>query len=343
VLADDRLRLTLGLGATLGIVAMALVLVPAIKRAGIRLRPRLALRHPVVRQVLVLSGWTVGYVAANQVSVIIVRNLADPGSGDAAAYADAFTFFIFPYGLLGVSIATTFVPDLARAVVRRDRPAFLVQSSLGLRMTALLTLPAGVLIFALRRPIIGAFLQHGQYEPADAANTSNALAGFALGLVGLSIYVFALRGFYAHQDTRTPFVINVVENIINIVLALVLVGRFGVLGLALAFALAYLITSVWAIQVLSYKVPGYPVGEVFSSFLRMVVAGVLAGELAYLVADVMASGPDSDVGLVAFWRVVVASAVGIAVYAGVLILLKAPELDVVRSRLTRRNRVLTKD
>ncbi len=336
VLTDARLRWTLGLGATLGIVAMAAVLVPAIKRAGIRLRPRFNLHHPVVRRVLIMSGWTVGYVAANQVSVIIVRNLADPGSGDAAAYFDAFTFFIFPYGLLGVSIATTFVPDLARSVVRRDKPAFLAQSSLGLRMTALLTLPAGVLIFVLRRPIIGAFLQHGQYEPADALDTSNALAGFALGLVGLSVYVFALRGFYAHQDTRTPFVINVVENILNIVLALVLVGRYGVLGLTLAFALAYLITSVWAIQVLSYKVPGYPVRQVFASFWRMIVAGALGGEAAWVVAELMSTGPASDVGMAALWRVVVASAVGIAVYAGVLLLLRAPELATIRAKLTRR-------
>ncbi|MGI9051192.1 MAG: murein biosynthesis integral membrane protein MurJ [Ilumatobacteraceae bacterium] len=336
LLSDGRLRWTLGLGATLGIVAMALVLIPAIKRAGIRIRPRLQWRNPVVRRVLVMSGWTVGYVAANQVSGIIVRNLADPGSGNAAAYFDAFTFFIFPYGLLGVSIATTFVPDLARAVVRRDRPAFLGQSSLGLRMTALLTLPAGVLILVLRRPIIGAFLQHGQYEPADALDTSNALGGFALGLVGLSVYVFALRGFYAHQDTRTPFVINVVENIINIVLAVALVGRFGVLGLGLAFALAYLITSVWAIQVLSYKVSGFPVVEVFTSFGRMIVAGALAGEVAWFVADQMGNDAGSDVGTTALLRVVVASLVGIVAYVGVLLALHAPELAIVRSKLSRR-------
>ena len=46
-----------------------------------------------------------------------------------------------------------------------------------------------------------------------------------------------LRGFYAHHDTRTPFVLNVGENMINIVLAIVLVERWGVLGLGLALAL----------------------------------------------------------------------------------------------------------
>ena len=107
---------------------------------------RCDLRHPAVRSCSPLSGWTLGYVVANQVSIVVVRNLADPGSGDAAAYFDAFTFFVLPHGLLAMSIATTFVPGdgpLGRpAAIAR---AFSDQASLGLRLIALLTLPAGVL------------------------------------------------------------------------------------------------------------------------------------------------------------------------------------------------------
>ena len=58
----------------------------AYRKAGIRLKPNLAFRHPAVRQLMRLSGWTLGYVIANQVTVVVVRNLADPGSGDARAY-----------------------------------------------------------------------------------------------------------------------------------------------------------------------------------------------------------------------------------------------------------------
>ena len=46
---------------------------------------------------------------------------------------------------------------------------------------------------------------------------------------------------------------------INIVLAIVLVDRYGVLGLGLAFGLAYLVSAVWALQVLALqgaRVPG---------------------------------------------------------------------------------------
>jgi putative peptidoglycan lipid II flippase len=330
VLDDRRLRYTLGFGATLGIAAMALVVVIAVRRSGVHFRPLLEFRHPAVRKLAVMSGWVLGYVLANQVAIVVVRNLANPGSGDASAYFDAFTFFVLPHGLLGVSIATTFVPEMARAVARRDRRSFVDRTSLGIRLVTLLTLPAGVLMFVLRRPVVGALLQHGEYDASDAANTSRALAGFSLGLAAFSVYLFMLRGFYAHQDTRTPFMINVGENLLNIVLAIWLVDRYGVLGLGLAFAIAYVVGSAWALNVLSYKVPGFPVGEVLSSVWRLVIGAALAGEAAWFVGRAVGG----NVGLEAVVRVAAASLAGLAVYAAVLIALRAPEVDALRRRLS---------
>jgi putative peptidoglycan lipid II flippase len=171
-------------------------------------------------------------------------------------------------------------------------------------------------------------LQHGNFTAAAALNTSRALGGFAVGLVGFSLYLFALRGFYAHEDTRTPFVINVFENIVNIVLAWVLYERFGVLGLGLAFAIAYLVTSVWSLQVLSYKVRGFPVGGTLRRIAPMLLAGVVMAEVMWVVARVVGG----NVGLAALARVIVAGTVGVATYIGVLVLLRVPELDQVRSR-----------
>ena len=153
-----------------------------------------------------------------------------------------------------------------------------------MRLIALLTVPAGVLLFVLRRAIVGALLQHGEYTAANADNAARALGGFALGLVGFSLYLFVLRGFYAHQDTRTPFVINVVQNVLNIVLAVALVGRYDIGGLGAALAISYVVCAVWALQVLTYKVPGFPLRDVFASLWRMALAGVIAGEVTWLVA-----------------------------------------------------------
>ena len=121
VITNGRLRWTLGLGATGGIAAMAIIVVVAAGRSGFRFRPIWNWKHPVVRKLLTLSAWTLGFVVANQVALVFIRNLAEPGSSDATAYFTAFTFFVLPHGLLAVSISTTFQPEMSRAVARKDK------------------------------------------------------------------------------------------------------------------------------------------------------------------------------------------------------------------------------
>ena len=338
VLDSPSFRWLLGLGATGGIALQALILLPAIHQAGLNFRFRFRPLHPAVKRLFALSGWTFGYVLANQVTVVIVKNLAVPGSGGQDAYAKASTFFYFPHGLLAMSIATTFIPEMARAVARRDRDAFVDRTALGVRLVGILTIPAAFGFLALARPIVGALLQHGQFDSAAADTTSRALAGLSLGLIGYSIYLFALRGFYAHQDTRTPFVINLGQNALNIVLAFALVGPFDVLGLGLAFAISYLAAAVVTLLVLRIKVPTFPAFDVLTGLSRVVVAGAAMGAVVWLA--VRAFGDDDGGGAVL--RLVAGTGVGVITYLGALQLLRAPEIEHLRT-LRRRLRGLEPD
>jgi len=328
LLGNSKLRWTLGLGATIGIAVMAAALLPALIRSHLRFRWSPDFIHPAVKTLRSLSGWALGYVAANQVAIIVIRNLVRGGSGDQDAYTKAYTWFVLPHGLLAVSIATTFLPELASAIKRNERQTVLDRSSLGIRLIALVTLPAGLGLFVLRRAIIGAAFQHGKFTAANSLNTSRALAGFAVGLVGFSVYLFVLRVFYAHQDARTPFVINVGENVLNVVLGLLLVGRWGLLGLGLSFGLAYLISALWALQVLHYKLPAFPMVELMSSLWRMGLAGLVMAEVVWIVARSI--GENSGPAAVA--RVVAGTIIGAITYVAVLAALRSPELDDVRSR-----------
>ena len=323
---DDRLRWTLAIGSTAGIAAMALVLIPALRAAGLRFRPVWEVRHPAIKRLLTMSLWTFGYVLCNQVVIVVVRNLSSPGSGGSAAYFQAFTFFVLPHGLLAMSIATTFVPEMARAVGRRDRRGFCSTSSLGVRMIAMLTVPAAAILFVLRRPLIGLLLEHGEYTALDALVTSRALAGFALGLPAFSVYLFALRGFFAHQDTRTPFVINAGQCVLNVAFALLLYGRWGVLGLGAAFALSYALGALWSLNVLATKVRGFPFRAILESIARVLLAGALAAEATWWVARRVGG----NTGVDAVIRIVAGSATTLLVYVLVLFVMAAPELATLR-------------
>ena len=96
-------------------------------------------------------------------------------------------------------------------------------------------------------------MQRGQFDAISARNTSDALSGLAIGLIGFSTYLFILRGFYAHGDTRTPFFLNVGENGLNVVLAVILAGPFGVFGLGLSLGIAYLVAAAVSLVILRQR------------------------------------------------------------------------------------------
>ncbi|MEY2426150.1 MAG: putative peptidoglycan lipid flippase [Actinomycetota bacterium] len=332
VIHDSSLMLLLGLGTTAGIVAMTVALWPAIRASGVRLRWRFRPRDPAVRRVASLSRWTLGYVVANQIALTIALALAARTPGGASVYTYAFVFFQLPYGLFAVSIMTTFTPDLASAANQNDMPRFRERFALGARLMTLVVLPASVGYLLLARPLVAALLAHGSFGGNSPVITADVLADFAVGLIGFSLYLYALRGFYAFHDTRTPFLLNLVENAINIVLAFALVGRYGVQGIAFSYSIAYLLAAVLALAVLRRRVGRLGGTELAGAFARIVGATAVMGVAVWAVSRVV--GADHGAGAVT--RVVVGVVVGAVVYAAAALALRVDDLQGLRDRLLRR-------
>ena len=251
--SGTRLFWWFSLGPTLGIAAMAVIVMAVAIRAGVLPRPAFAPHHAAVRELFRVSVWAIGYIAANQIALIVVKNLADPGSGRLDAYAKAMTIFQLPHGLLAVTIVTTTAPLLARAVAQRNHGEFTQRFVSGARMTMALMIVPSLALSLFAEPIVRVLLGWGAFSDDAVTTTARALSGLSIGLVGFSLYLFALRGFYSHSDTRTPFFINVGQNSLNVVLAIPLANRFDVLGLGLAFAISYLVFAVVAVEAMSRR------------------------------------------------------------------------------------------
>jgi putative peptidoglycan lipid II flippase len=312
VLHDDTaLLLLVGLGTTAGIAATALVLVPALRRDGTRFHFVLEWRHPAVTRMARLSAWVLGYVAANQIALAVVLHIASRHSGEWVAYYSAFQFFQLPYGLFAVTIMTALAPELASAWRGGDLPWFRRDFARGLRFLLLVIVPSAVGLFVVARPI-AELLHHGSFHAQDVARTGDALAAFGVGLVSFTLYLYALRAFYAMGDTRTPFFVNCVENALNIVFALALHGRYGVRGLALAFSLAYVLMAVVALRVLDRRLGGLGAKSALPTAARATLAAILAGLVAFMIAG-RTSARDSALLLV------LAVLAAVTVYAAVLV------------------------
>jgi putative peptidoglycan lipid II flippase len=313
-------------GTTAGIVVMTLALWPSLRWSGWRFRWRFHPRDAAVRRVVSLSGWTLGYVIANQLALLVVLALAaKEGEGVATFYLYAFQFFQLPYGLFAVSLMTTITPELASAASNRDMVRFRERLSYGIRLTTLVVLPSAVGMIIVARPLIVALLGESFLPTADV------LANFAIGLLAFSLYLFLLRGFYALQDTRTPFLLNLGENGVNVVLAFALVGTFGVQGLAFAYSAAYIVAAAATFVVLRRRVGRLEGRRLVATTARIALAAAIMGVAAYLASRAVGSPTGSG----AVVRLIVGVVVGVVVYGACLLALRVEEVDALRSRLRR--------
>jgi putative peptidoglycan lipid II flippase len=327
----------LGLGTTAGVAAMAVALVPFIRRAGITLRWRFQPRHPAVRSVLRLSGWTVGFAAANQVALLVILTLArsqDPGT--VSAYQYAFIFFQLPHGLIAVSLMTAILPELAEAAVDRDDRAYIARFREGTSLLLTFLLPASIGLVFIGEPLIRIFLQRGSFTAVDTTRTTHMLFGFALGLPAFSLYLYCVRAFFARRDTRTPFFLNVGQNALNVALIVPCTGLWGPEGLAIAYSVSYWVIAIVTLWVLNRRVPHLLTVRAAWPLLRSVGVGV-AVLFGLVVADVVMG---DDVGPVV--QLVVEVLVALAVFVPVTFMLKPkgfePAIDRLRQGARRRGR-----
>ena len=120
----------------------------------------------------------------------------------------------------------------------------------------MVVVPAGVGLALVAGPLVRTLLQHGRFDAGDARLTASTLACFALGLPGFSAFAFLTRVWQSMQDTRTMFLFYVLENGVNIVLAVALFPRFGVPGLAAAYGAAYTVAALATLVVMSRRLSG---------------------------------------------------------------------------------------
>ena len=220
-------EMLLGLGSTLGIAIQALVLLPFLRAAGYRFRPRFDFRHTGLGKTVRLAKWTLGFVLVTQLALVVVNRLASSATVDGSgagltAYANAYAVWILPHSLITVSLATAMLPSASRLAHAGDLAGVADETLRAVRLAVTALLPASVAFIALGVPM--AQLAFGFGEGAsDADFVGWALMALGFGLVPFTIQYLFLRTFYALEANRTTFFLQVLISGVNVVVAVAVV------------------------------------------------------------------------------------------------------------------------
>lgn len=150
----------------------------------------------------------------------------------------------FPLGVVGVSVGVALLPLMTRQLRAGDAAAAIHNQNRAIEFALFLTVPAAAAFLAMGEPIIRVVFERGAFLPEHTPQTALALAAFAVGLPAAVLIKAFQPGFYAREDTVTPFKVGVGAVFLNIVLAVTLMQFILHVGIALATSIAYWFNAI---------------------------------------------------------------------------------------------------
>jgi len=330
-------------GATLGIAAQALVLVFAWRRAGLRFRPDFHWRGAGLGRFGRTASWTFGMVLVGQAIGIAESNVASLATGEAsiAAMGAAWLMFMLPFSIVTMSIIVPYFTRMSRDAASGDLDAMSADLSAALRTAVMLQVFCAVGLAVLSPWVAPLF----DGDPSHAGPLALVLSCYLLGLVPLSLASIAQRAFFAFEDTRTPFFLQLGQAAL-VGVGLIVIAQPWVpkdriaMSIALALSLACLVQSVVALSLAKRRIPGLRLLPLLGRLAWAVAAMIPAAAIGWGIGAVVRSSGAGSGWIPSFATAVVAGAAMLIVYGAIMWLTRNPEarafLSPALARLRRR-------
>ena len=343
--------LVLGIGMTLGTVTQVAVLLVAIRRERISLRPLWGIDDRLKKFGTMASAMVL-YVVISQIGLIVGNRIASGAAASGPAiYNYTWLVLMLPFGMIGVTVLTVVMPRLSRNAAADDIPAVLADLSLATRLTMVTLIPI-VAMMTVGGPAIGsALFAYGNFGEVDAGYLGMAITLSAFTLIPYALVLLQLRVFYAREQPWTPIVLIVVITTVKIAASLVapyltddreLVA--GYLGLANGLGFLAGATVGYFLLRASLNPPGGRLIklQVVRTILVTVAASLIAGLIAHIVDRVfgLEALTRNLGGAGSLLRLLVLGLIMIPIIVGVMLAARVPDaeaaLAAVRRRLGRR-------
>lgn len=216
------------------------------------------------------------------VNAIVNTNLSSRmGAGAVRSFNQASSLHQMPVNLIGVAISTAFFPKLTEELGAGDDNEFFNTFRKALRMIIWISLPIAAIAFFTRGYVVSFISNIGNND--SNGTIASVLGTLCIAIFARSIFHIASRGFYAYQDTKTPFRVSIVA--IGLTIAFSVWFYFmglGVDGLGMAQSLGALIEIAILLFILQHRSNNRILNKEFwKSLAKIIVATVIAGCAAF--------------------------------------------------------------
>jgi putative peptidoglycan lipid II flippase len=305
-------------GVVLGATLHMLVQYPSVKFSGFRFRPVFmdAFKNPGVRKVLKLMIPRTLTIAVSQINFTIITIFASTlAAGSLAVFNFANNIQSAPLGLFGVSFAIAVFPTMSAFAAKKEKKEFINAFSRTFRQILFFVIPLSMFLFVLRAQTVRVVLGTGKFNWNDTILTFQTLGLLAFSLFAQSLLPLLTRAFYALQNTKTPLYIGLVSEAVNLFLVVLLIGKYSVYGLAIAFSASSLLNMILLLIYLRKKLTSIDGKTIADSFFRIVAASLVGAGAAQIMKYIVGTQGELDTFVAVLTQLVLAGSIGLAAFA----------------------------
>jgi putative peptidoglycan lipid II flippase len=326
-------------GVVLGAFLHMAIQYPAVKKTGFKhiWFIKDIFKDSNIRQVVKLMIPRTLGIAVNQINLLVITIFASTlAAGSLAIFNFAQNLQSVPLGLFGVSFAIAVFPTLATYAAKNESDNFVNAFSHTFRNILFFVIPLSVFLLVLRAQIVRVVLGAGKFDWEDTILTFQCLGIFVISLFAQSLIPLLARSFYALQNTKTPFYIGLVAEAFNIFFVLLLIDRYKIMGLAIAFSAAAIIQMVLLLFILRTKFEDLDDKNIIKSVSKVALSAFVAGVGIQLSKYFVAQMVNMETFLGVFIQLLSAVIVGAVLFIAMCYVTRLEEFFELKGSIERR-------
>lgn len=318
------------IGMVIGALLHMLIQVPFARRVGFHFGFSFNFRLPGLRQVLKMMPTRIMSISVSEFRSLSLGFFASSIAPSSMLIMQlALSVMTAPIRFFGIPISQAALPFFSEAVAKRDISKLSTLLAQSLNQISFMILPASVLILILRIPIVRLLFGAANFPWQTTVTTGRAVALIAISIAAQALVQLLVRTLYALKDTRTPFIIAVLDMALYLAISYVMtfIWKWGVLGLAIATSTTAILEFFAYLVIVQRRIPFMTNHSFWLPQLKMLTATFMMAVALYLpfrILDQLIFETSRTVELIAL--TIVTGTVGMVVYIGLALLLDIKEL-----------------
>lgn len=317
------------IGALLGNTLQYILFPRATRKLGYKHRRVLDFKNKYVRNLILISIPIIISSAAGEISIIVDNSMASAFFGKAAISKLFYskTMLTMITGVITISVTTALFPKIAELGQLGKIEQMKERISSSVVSTMLLIIPASIGMAVLSEPIIGVVFERNAFTRNDTIIVAALLTAYAPNNVFQSIVDVVDRGFYAVGDSKTPVIVVLIQQFLNVIFNLIMIKFFGIEGLAYATVSSTAVGTVLMLFQFRKKFGSFNFKSSLISLVKISLATVVMALVAYFTNKALAGVAPRVVALF------VAIFLAMLVYGLLILLARIPEVMDMVNRL----------